>query len=50
MRLPMVDFFLVLMIAERATGCRGLQKGVLELADTVAINKNGQRQHQSRPK
>ncbi|NLA41873.1 MAG: methylmalonyl Co-A mutase-associated GTPase MeaB [Smithella sp.] len=35
----MVDFFLVLMIAGGGDELQGLKKGVLELADAVAINK-----------
>jgi len=35
----MVDFFLVLMLAGAGDGIQGIKKGVLELADTVAINK-----------
>lgn len=35
----MVDFFLVLMIAGAGDEFQGIKKGVLELADLVAINK-----------
>ena len=35
----MVDFFLVLMIAGGGDELQGLKKGVLELADAVAVNK-----------
>jgi len=35
----MVDFFLVLMLAGAGDELQGLKKGVLELADAVAINK-----------
>jgi LAO/AO transport system kinase len=35
----MVDFFLVLMLAGAGDGLQGIKKGVLELADTIAINK-----------
>lgn len=35
----MVDFFLVLMIAGGGDELQGMKKGVLELADAVAINK-----------
>jgi len=35
----MVDFFLVLMIAGGGDELQGIKKGVLELADAVAINK-----------
>jgi len=35
----MVDFFLVLMIAGAGDELQGIKKGVLELADAVAINK-----------
>ncbi len=35
----MVDFFLVLMLAGAGDELQGIKKGVLELADTVAINK-----------
>jgi LAO/AO transport system kinase len=35
----MVDFFLVLMIAGGGDEIQGIKKGVLELADAVAINK-----------
>lgn len=35
----MVDFFLVLMIAGAGDDLQGIKKGVLELADMVAINK-----------
>ncbi len=35
----MVDFFLVLMIAGAGDELQGIKKGVLELADMIAINK-----------
>ena len=35
----MVDFFLVLMLAGAGDELQGIKKGVLELADTIAINK-----------
>ncbi|HCS77370.1 MAG: methylmalonyl Co-A mutase-associated GTPase MeaB [Smithella sp.] len=35
----MVDFFLVLMIAGGGDELQGIKKGVLELADAVAVNK-----------
>lgn len=35
----MVDFFLVLMIAGAGDDLQGIKKGVLELADGIAINK-----------
>jgi len=35
----MVDFFLVLMIAGAGDQIQGIKKGILELADAVAINK-----------
>jgi LAO/AO transport system kinase len=35
----MVDFFLVLMLAGAGDDLQGIKKGVLELADLVAINK-----------
>jgi LAO/AO transport system kinase len=35
----MVDFFLVLMIAGAGDELQGIKKGVLEMADAVAINK-----------
>ncbi len=35
----MVDFFLVLMIAGAGDELQGIKKGVLELADAVAVNK-----------
>ncbi|MBA3030826.1 MAG: methylmalonyl Co-A mutase-associated GTPase MeaB [Desulfobacteraceae bacterium] len=35
----MVDFFLVLMLAGAGDELQGLKKGILELADAVAINK-----------
>ncbi len=35
----MVDFFLVLMIAGAGDELQGMKKGVLELADAIAINK-----------
>ena len=35
----MVDFFLVLMLAGAGDELQGIKKGVLELADTVAVNK-----------
>jgi LAO/AO transport system kinase len=35
----MVDFFLVLMIAGAGDEMQGIKKGVIELADTLAINK-----------
>jgi LAO/AO transport system kinase len=35
----MVDFFLVLMLAGAGDELQGLKKGVLELADAIAINK-----------
>ncbi len=37
----MVDFFLVLMIAGAGDDLQGIKKGVLDLADMVAINKAG---------
>ncbi|MBX2810178.1 MAG: methylmalonyl Co-A mutase-associated GTPase MeaB [Myxococcales bacterium] len=47
----MVDFFLVLMIAGAGDEFQGIKKGILELADLVAINKadgdNTQRAHQA---
>ncbi|MEO1233460.1 MAG: methylmalonyl Co-A mutase-associated GTPase MeaB, partial [Myxococcota bacterium] len=36
----MVDFFLVLMIAGAGDEFQGIKKGVLELADMVAVNKS----------
>ncbi len=38
----MVDFFLVLMIAGAGDELQGIKKGVLELADGIAINKADQ--------
>ena len=35
----MVDFFLVLMIAGGGDELQGIKKGVLELADSIAVNK-----------
>lgn len=35
----MVDFFLVLMIAGAGDEIQGIKKGVLELADAIAVNK-----------
>ncbi len=35
----MVDFFLVLMIAGAGDEIQGIKKGILELADAIAINK-----------
>ncbi len=35
----MVDFFLVLMIAGAGDDLQGIKKGVLELADMIAVNK-----------
>jgi LAO/AO transport system kinase len=35
----MVDFFLVLMLAGAGDELQGMKKGILELADTLAINK-----------
>jgi LAO/AO transport system kinase len=35
----MVDFFLVLMLAGAGDELQGIKKGVLELADTIAVNK-----------
>ena len=35
----MVDFFLVLMLAGAGDEIQGIKKGVLELADAVAVNK-----------
>ena len=35
----MVDFFLVLMLAGAGDELQGIKKGVLELADAIAINK-----------
>ena len=40
----MVDFFLVLMLAGAGDELQGIKKGVLELADAVAINKADGRQ------
>ena len=36
----MVDFFLVLMIAGAGDELQGIKKGVLEVADTIVINKS----------
>jgi LAO/AO transport system kinase len=36
----MVDFFLVLMIAGAGDELQGIKKGILELADAVAVNKS----------
>ncbi len=36
----MVDFFLVLMIAGAGDELQGIKKGVLELADMIAVNKS----------
>jgi LAO/AO transport system kinase len=35
----MVDFFLLLMITGAGDSLQGIKKGILELADAVAINK-----------
>jgi len=35
----MVDFFLVLMVAGAGDALQGIKKGVLELADMIAVNK-----------
>ena len=35
----MVDFFLVLMLSGAGDDLQGIKKGVLELADMVAVNK-----------
>ena len=35
----MVDFFLVLMLAGAGDELQGIKKGVLELADLIAVNK-----------
>jgi LAO/AO transport system kinase len=35
----MVDFFLVLMLAGAGDELQGIKKGILELADAIAINK-----------
>jgi LAO/AO transport system kinase len=35
----MVDFFLVLMLADAGDDLQGIKKGVLEMADALAINK-----------
>ena len=35
----MVDFFLVLMLAGAGDELQGIKKGILELADALAINK-----------
>ena len=35
----MVDFFLVLMLAGAGDELQGIKKGVIELADAIAINK-----------
>ncbi len=35
----MVDFFLVLMLARAGDELQGIKKGVLELADVIAVNK-----------
>jgi LAO/AO transport system kinase len=35
----MVDFFLVLMLAGAGDELQGIKKGVLELADAIAVNK-----------
>ncbi len=48
----MVDFFLVLMIAGAGDELQGIKKGVLEVADAIAINKadgdNAERAEQAR--
>lgn len=48
----MVDFFLVLMLAGAGDELQGIKKGVLELADAIAINKadgdNVEKAHQAR--
>ena len=36
----MVDFFLVLMLAGAGDELQGIKRGVLELADTIAVNKS----------
>ena len=35
----MVDFFLVLMLANAGDELQGIKKGILEIADGIAINK-----------
>lgn len=35
----MVDFFLLLMLAQQGDELQGIKKGVIEMADTIAINK-----------
>jgi len=38
----MVDFFLVLMLAGAGDELQGIKKGILEIADLIAINKSDQ--------
>jgi LAO/AO transport system kinase len=40
----MVDFFLVLMLANAGDELQGIKRGVLELADLIAVNKSDQSQ------
>ena len=35
----MVDFFLVLMLAGAGDELQGIKRGILELADMIAVNK-----------
>ena len=45
----MVDFFLVLMIAGAGDDLQGIKKGVLELADMIAVNKaDGENEQRAR--
>ena len=37
----MVDFFLLLMLAGAGDELQGMKRGVMEMADLVAINKAG---------
>ena len=45
----MVDFFLVLMLPGAGDELQGIKKGVLEIADMIAVNKAGRRRCHARP-
>ena len=44
----MTDFFLALMLPGAGDDLQGIKKGLVELADMIAINKGRWRQYQAR--
>ncbi len=43
----LTDFFLVLMVAGTGDELQGIKKGILELADMIAVNKSDENGHQN---